>query len=119
MPKEGNTELTMQIDDKIIGATLASYGSVEGELLAITLLNKPIFKIRSLLDNETVECNFSLEDLEKARAALNKKVCVYGLILSKENGRKIRISVDDIEIFPLEKDLPSIGDFADLWSSPA
>jgi hypothetical protein len=118
--KVGEASISREIAlnvDKIIGITLKSYGSVEGELKAITLVNKPEFKIISLLDNEAVECSFSLDDLEIAKEALNKRVCVYGLILSKENGKKIRINVDEIEIFPSEDELPRISDFAGMWSN--
>jgi hypothetical protein len=118
--KVGEASISKEIAlnvEKIIGITLTSYGSVEGRLKAITLVNKPEFKIISLLDNEAIECSFSLDDLEIAKEALNKRVCVYGLILSKESGKKVKINVDEIEIFPPEEDLPNISDFAGMWSN--
>ena len=111
-------EIALNIE-KIIGAIYNSYGSVEGILNVIDLRDQPIFKITDLLTLETVECSFGREDLDTAKDALEKRVYVYGLISSREDGKRVRISVDEIEIFPSEADLPSVSDVTGIWAGEA
>lgn len=108
-------EIAINIE-KIIGAIYKSYGSVEGVLNVIDLREQPIFKITDPLTFETVECSFGREDLGTAKEALEKRVYVYGLISSREDGTRVRISVDEIEIFPSEEDLPSINEISGIWA---
>jgi hypothetical protein len=108
-------ELALNIE-KIIGAIYKSYGSVEGILNVIDLREQPIFKITDPITFETIECSFSREDLDTAKEALEKRVYVYGLISSREDGTRVKISVDEIEIFPLEETLPSISEIIGIWA---
>jgi len=96
--------------DELIGANYRSLGSLEGVLRAIDLSKKPLFRIYDLLTNKSVICYFEPCLINKIKDALNKRVSVYGLIRSREDGKKISIKVEDMEIFPNETDLPSIED---------
>lgn len=113
-----SSEIALNIE-KIIGAIYKSYGSVEGTLNVIDLREQPIFKITDPLTLETVECSFSREDLDTAKDALEKRVYVYGLLSSREDGTRVRISVDEIEILPSEEDLPSVSDVIGIWAGEA
>lgn len=110
-----SNEIALNIE-KIIGAIYESYGSVEGILNVLDLRDKPIFKITDSLNYETIECHFSRDDLEIAKKALEKRVYVYGLIFSRQDGIRIKINVDEIEIFPSENQLPSIEDIIGIWA---
>lgn len=95
--------------DELIGGKYKSFGSVEGILKAIDLSNKkPVFRIYDLLTNKSVKCFFPPKFLQTAKDALGRRVSVYGLILSREDGVRVSVEVEDIEIFPNKEQLPTI-----------
>ena len=94
--------------DELIGANYTSFGSVEGVLDAIDLHRKPLFKIYDLLTDKGVKCHFMPSIMDEIKNALGKRVSVYGLIRSREDGQKVSVEVEDMEIFPSETQLPSI-----------
>lgn len=96
--------------DELIGANYKSFGSIEGILNVIDLSRKPIFKIYDLLTNKSVRCFFPSNFLEEIKDALGKRVSVYGLIRSREDGQKVSIEIEEMELFPSEQELPSIED---------
>jgi len=85
-----------------------SFGSVEGVLKAIDLSRKPVFRIYDLLTNKSVRCYFYSNSIEEFKDALEKRVSVSGLVKSREDGEKLSIEVEEIEIFPPEDELPTI-----------
>ena len=48
--------------------------------------------------------------IDEIKDALGKRVSVYGLIRSREDGQKVSVEVEDMEVFPNETELPSIKD---------
>ncbi|WP_016952290.1 hypothetical protein [Anabaena sp. PCC 7108] len=96
--------------DEIITAHYKSFGSVEGVLKAIDLSRKPLFRIYDLLTGKGVKCHFIPERIDFIKDALGKRVSVYGLIRSREDGQKVSVEVEDMEVFPIETQLPSIKD---------
>lgn len=96
--------------DELIGANYKSFGSVEGVLKAIDLSRKPLFRIYDLLTNKSVKCYFPSNLIDQIKDALGKRVAVYGLIRSREDGQKVSIQVEEMEVFPSEQELPSIED---------
>ncbi len=94
--------------DEIIGGKYMSFGSVEGVLKAIDLSRKPVFRIYDLLTNKSVRCYFSSNSIDEIKDALEKRVSVSGLVKSREDGEKLSIEVEEIEIFPPEDELPTI-----------
>jgi uncharacterized protein YxjI len=110
-------EITLNVE-KLIDAKYKSFGSVEGRLNVIDVRGKlPLFKITDPLTLGTIECRFDIENLEKAKEALGKRVYVYGQIWAREDGTRIKIDVDrdEIDIFPSEDELPSIKAISGLW----
>ena len=96
--------------DELIGANYKSFGSVEGLLKAIDLSRKPLFRIYDLITNKSIKCYFSSNFIGQIKDALDKRVAVYGLIRSREDGQKVSIEVEEMEVFPGEQELPSIED---------
>lgn len=96
--------------DELIGARYKSFGSVEGVLNAIDLSQKPLFRIYDLLTGKGVKCHFMPGLIDEIKDALGKRVSVYGLIRSREDGQKVSVEVEDMEVFPNETELPSIKD---------
>jgi hypothetical protein len=96
--------------DELIGAHYRSFGSVEGVLKAIDLSQRPLFRIYDLLTYKSVKCHFPPDLIDKIKDALDKRVSVYGLIRSREDGQKVSVEVEEMEVFPSEAELPSIKD---------
>jgi hypothetical protein len=94
--------------DEIIGGKYRSFGSVEGILKAIDLSRQPVFRVYDLLTNKSVRCYFNSDTLDIIKDALEKRVSVSGWINSREDGEKISIQVEEIDIFPSEDELPTI-----------
>lgn len=100
--------------DELIGGTCKSFSTVEGILQAVDLSRKPLFRIYDLLTNKSLRCYFPSDFLEKIQDALGKRVSVYGVIRSREDGEKVSIEVQEMEIFPSEEELPSIEDIVGI-----
>jgi hypothetical protein len=96
--------------DELIGARYKSFGSVEGVLKFITIHRKPAFRIYDLLTDRSVACYFPSDFLDKIKNAFGKRVSVYGLIRSREDGEKVSIKVEEMEVFPSEGELPMLED---------
>ncbi|MBW4680669.1 MAG: hypothetical protein KME19_11205 [Microcoleus vaginatus WJT46-NPBG5] len=96
--------------DELIGAKYKSFGSIEGLLKAIDLSRKPLFRIYDLITNKSIKCYFPSNFIDQIKDALGKRVAVYGLICSREDGQKVSIEVEEMEVFPSEQELPSIED---------
>jgi len=98
--------------------TYKSYGSVEGKLISISLVNRKKFGVKTNLQSSTVDCYFKEDDLfEKARKYLGERVYVYGVVRKKDNGEKINITVQEIERLPNAEDIPSPQELlTQLWS---
>jgi hypothetical protein len=103
--------------DKIIGAIYKSYGSIEGALNVIDMRDRPIFKITDPLTFDTIECCFESSMLDRAKEYLEKRVYVYGLVASREDGTKVRINVDELDLLRAEDTLPTIDEMIGLWSA--
>ena len=95
--------------DEILGK-YKSFGTVEGILKAIDLSRNPLFRVYDLLTTQSVRCYFDHQStsMDMIKKALDKRVAISGLITSTEDGEKISIKVEEIEIFPPEHELPSI-----------
>ena len=96
--------------DEIIGGKYKSFGTVEGILKAIDLSRNPLFRVYDLLTNKSVRCYFDNQStsMDMIKKSLEQRVAISGLITSREDGEKISINVEEIEIFPQEDELPTI-----------
>ena len=108
--------LERHLDEKI--NTYKSYGSVEGSLMSISLVNKKKFGVKPNLQSNIVDCYFKEDSLfEKARKYLGKRVYVYGIVRRKDNGDKINIDVLEIDKLPDLEDMPNAQEMLNqLWS---
>lgn len=101
--------------DEIIGGKYQSFGTVEGVLKAIDVSRQPIFRVYNLLTNKSVKCYFETKLLDNIKEYLEKRVSVSGIVTSREDGEKIGIKVESIDLFPQEKDLPTIEEMIGIW----
>lgn len=101
--------------DEIIGGKYQSFGTVEGVLKAIDVSRQPIFRVYNLLTNKSVKCYFEPNLLDNIKEYLEKRVSVSGIVTSREDGEKIGIKVESIDLFPQEKDLPTIEEMIGIW----
>lgn len=80
-----------------------TYGSIEGELVSISIANRPKIGIRNVLDKKIVPCFFSSDKLfEQGKDALGERVYVFGLIRQHLHREKIDIQVEELKVFPNE-----------------
>lgn len=90
------------------------YGSIEGELVSIGITNSKKIGIRNVTDGKIVRCFFQDELLEDARAALGKRVYVFGLIRQYLQGEKINIQVEELKVFPPKNESSSLSNILKL-----
>lgn len=91
--------------------TVKSIGSVEGRLETVSLHATPYFNVYSALTGRAVRCEFPIEDLERVREALGRRVSVFGVLLSSaETGHKQSLQVEEFTIFPPDEELPTAED---------
>jgi hypothetical protein len=102
--------------DEIIGVRHESFGSIEGVLDAINLHKDKYFTIYSFLDDRGIKCLFPDELLEEAKKNLGKKVYVYGLVRSREDGQRLNIVVREMEPLPNQDEAPSIYNMIGILS---
>jgi hypothetical protein len=96
--------------DEITKTTQKFYGSIEGTLVSISVAGKQTFGIRSSVEGKTIRCYFKDELFEVAKAALGRKVYVFGLIRQRLHGPKINIQVDELRILPSQDDSPTVSE---------
>jgi hypothetical protein len=93
-----------------------SFGSIEGVLDAINLHKNKYFTIYSFLDDRGIKCLFPDDLLEEAKKNLGKKVYVYGLVRSREDGQRLNILVTEIEPLPKQDEALSIYNMIGILS---
>jgi hypothetical protein len=102
--------------DELIGVRHESFGSIEGVLDAINLHNDKYFTIYSFLDDRGVKCLFPDELLEEAKKYLGRKVYVYGLVRSREDGQRLNIVVREMEPLLDPEEAPTIYNMIGILS---
>ena len=109
----GRIQVTTSISshvDEIIKDFHRSYGSIEGQLVSISIAKKQSFGIRDFLDNKIVKCYFSDSIFETARNALGKRVYAFGIIRQRTHGPKVNIEVTELKVLPDPSEMPSLMD---------
>lgn len=88
--------------------TYRSLGSLEGEIVAISLANQSIFTIRDRLDGCLITCYFDRDKwLEQVRSALLRRVAIYGDITYRATGEPLTMtSITGIHMFSGNDILP-------------
>jgi hypothetical protein len=85
------------------------FGSVTGKLIYSQLEEKPSYQILGECLGDSIICYFP-PNFPCVSKALGKRISVYGQYCERENGSKISIKVERLEIMPLEDELPTIED---------
>ncbi|WGV27014.1 OB-fold nucleic acid binding domain-containing protein [Halotia branconii] len=109
----GRIQVTSSISshvDEIIQDYHTSYGSIEGQLVSISLANQQSLGIRDFLDNKIIRCYFPDHIFEIAKDALGKRVYVFGKIRQRTHGPKVNITVEELKVLPDSSELPSLMD---------
>lgn len=98
--------------EKLVGPDEIEYGSIAGDLELINIhANVNTFRIYPVIGAKKVDCHFRKTDLQKAIAGIGRYVEVQGELRYKRRDKfPYAVNATTIEIFPEEKDLPSILD---------
>lgn len=96
---------------KLIGHSYASYGSIEGTLEMISIHRQPRFNIYHNVLMRAVACTMPEELAEKVKGGLGRRVIATGMISYNAKDEPISVKLEDLEIIPIEDDLPSIEEF--------
>jgi hypothetical protein len=91
-------------------------GSVEGRLEAVNVHRTRNFSVYDDLTHLKVECLFSDSGIPASEigAAIGRRVSVFGVVYSREDGRVFKVQVKDLDVFPEPEDLPSADDVAGI-----
>jgi hypothetical protein len=109
----GRIQVTTSISshvDEIIKDFHTSYGSIEGQLVSISLANQQSLGIRDFIDNKIIKCYFPDSLFETARNALGKRIYVFGIIRQRTHGPKVNIKVAELKVLPDPSEMPSVMD---------
>jgi hypothetical protein len=99
--------------DKAIGPDIITDGDVVGALEMINLHNEPRFAVFTTIRSRKVTCNFAPEMKPRVIAALDRYVRVIGTLHYKHwNPYPHEVDVKNIEVYPVEAELPQLGDLA-------
>jgi len=98
--------------EKIVGPDEFEYGSISGDLELINIhADANTFRIYPVIGPKKVDCHFKKEDLQKAISGIGRYVEVRGELRYKKRDKfAYAVNATEIEVFPEEKDLPSILD---------
>jgi len=95
---------------------VSSLGTVEGRLEALSIHGKMYFNVYDDLTNDRIECLFAQSDIaaEDIGAAIGKRVAVFGTLIHRDDGKLIKATAEDLEIFPDPDRLPTVDDVAGI-----
>ncbi len=91
----------------------SDFGSIYGDLDAISVHKGNEFRVWNEENNKSVKCQFDGSDLDKIKALLKERVVVTGIIQSNSLGLPISIRVEDVGTAP-ELDVPSVDEIIGL-----
>lgn len=115
-----NTELAItsrftERIDKIIGPDQIIHGSVTGVLLAVNLHNTTRFEIYPPVGPKKIACDFDSSLKRDVIAGLDRNVRVVGKLRYKHwSDFPHAISVDELEVFPPDNELPTLTSLCGL-----
>lgn len=112
LPQGEITKLTVANVEAILAEDeYEALGTVEGRLEAVNVHSRNYFNIYDDLTGARIECRFGSDiPAEVVGAAIGKRVGVYGTLVSRENGRIVRVRVAELEVFPSPDHLPALDD---------
>ena len=99
----------------ILKTPTMAYGTVEGFLLALDLKGRVHFGIDEILTGKRVKCFFGDEIYSDVLKAIRKRVSAYGLIRYKRRGVPASVEIEELGVFPEQKELPQFEDLIGLY----
>lgn len=96
--------------DELLNVETVSIGSITGFLATATTENGRHLTVKDEQTGRGVRCTVSDELLERAGAAITKRVIVRGTIARDNRGRPIRIEATDVERLPDPDEAPTVAE---------
>lgn len=90
------------------------YGSLEGKLQSISSRKRLNFTLYQCLTDSPVRCFFEEDLLSSAIQSFNKRVYVFGIIRYNNSYDPINILVQEMDVFPDDKDLPTLTEMVGI-----
>jgi hypothetical protein len=103
--------------DSILGGTLVEVGVVEGRLQMISSRGTLHVGVWDSAGDRLVRCFVKPDMIDEAKAALDKRVALAGIIRYRPNGEPVSIEVESLEVFPEESELPTADEVYGILSS--
>lgn len=107
------TENTLKNVQQLTSVRYSAYGSLMGNLDAITVHKGNEFRVWDEVTNKPVRCKFQETDLERVKELLKSRVRVSGIIQSNSAGVPIVIELEDVEPV-VKRELPTIEEMSGL-----
>ena len=102
--------------DQILGGTSIELGTIEGRLQMISSRGPLRVGVWESLDDKLVRCFLPASMMDDAKAALDRRVAVFGTIRYRADGTAVSIEVEDLDVFPADSELPSADDVYGILS---
>lgn len=89
--------LEQNVDMYILPGDYEDWGTIEGNLLEVSLVNQPTFRVFDDLTGRGIECRFDDSQLSLVKDALHHRVSVYGRVRYNRLGEPVVINVEEFE----------------------
>ena len=107
-------EETLKHVNDLTGTKEQSFGSVTGNLDAITVHRSNEFRVWDENTDRAVTCRFGAKMEDEIKRLLRSRVLVHGLVHSNEIGQATAIDVDGIEASTPDHLLPTIEEMSGI-----
>lgn len=108
------SETTLTNVRKLTGVEYSAFGSISGNLEAITVHLSNEFRVWDINSGKAVRCKFRPEQEDSIKSLLRASVIVSGMIYANRAGSPIFIEVEEIQAKDKERRLPTIGQMSGL-----
>lgn len=98
--------------DSLLQGKYVDFGSLEGNVRVLSSRGEVKFSIDEALTGRAINCYFPREMWSRVRAAFDpfveKRICVWGDILYRRDGRPVNITVKDFRMLRSLEEVPSV-----------
>jgi hypothetical protein len=108
------SETTLTNVRKLTGVKYSTFGSISGNLDAITVHLSNEFRVWDVNSGKPVRCKYKPEQEDSIKSLLRASVVVSGMIHANSAGSPVFIDVEEIEAKDKERLLPTIGQMSGL-----
>jgi hypothetical protein len=99
--------------DKALRPRENVWGNIEGVVDQISIRGKsPSIGVQERIERRPLTCIIQRDAVERAQAALGRRVIVTGVMLMNAASQAVRMMAESIEVIPTDSDLPGIGSIA-------